>query len=230
MPCEIYQQALTDAAAANAAPSREVNAHLESCVPCRAFFAAEQQLFAALEAGVEKMSNADMPPSLLPILRTRMNERKGQRSHWLPAAAMVAAALIVALFVSRENKRYLTGTEKQTNSVATAAPASPELSQKGTPKEFVALPRKALLRRSASAVKRPPEVVVLIPEGQRRAFDRLVAELQSGRVEPDVLAADKPEQASQEQGLPPLAIAPIEIKPLAPIGGESVPGNEDSNR
>lgn len=230
MPCEKYQQALIETAAQDATPSAELRAHLGVCASCGAQFAQEQQLFAAIDSAVQKMSNAEMPPSLLPILRTRMDEQKVQRSYWLPVAAMVATALIVALLVPRENKRHLTGTETQANSVATAAPTSPELSQKGTPKGFVAPSRRSVLRRSASAVKRPPEVVVLIPEGQRRAFDRLVAGLQSGQVEPDVLVVDKPEQASQEQSLSPLAIAPIEIKPLAAVDDSPAPANESSNR
>jgi hypothetical protein len=106
MRCERYQKILTDAVAAGTEPPREVRAHLSVCASCSAFFADEQALFAAIDAGTRSAANAATPPSLLPIFHVRLTQEASQNgvrtSHakWLYLGAATATAVLVLAFFS----------------------------------------------------------------------------------------------------------------------------------
>src|SRR5258706_6490442 len=74
MPCKHYKDALIEAAASGAEPHAELRAHLAECADCRATFEQEQALFSAIEAGLHVTANSEMPGSLLPRVRERLDE------------------------------------------------------------------------------------------------------------------------------------------------------------
>lgn len=234
MPCESYKQALTDTVAAGQVPARELATHLRSCSACRAAFAAEQELFAALESGVQAISNAEIPSSLLAGVRVRLAEQPVQQSYWLllAGAAITAAVLSVAVGLYRGSVRERPGKDLRAASSVSTTVTPAAVSSLAVPRRQAGPAHLKALGRSRSARPLPlTEVAVLIPEGQRRAFDRLLAGLQDGSVKADVFGESKQEQPPQERPpLSPLAIAPMEIKPLAPVSEESASPKESSNR
>jgi len=69
------------------------------------------------------------------------------------------------------------------------------------------------------------DVTVLIPAGQKRAIEALLAGVQKKTVETNVFPAENSEDALQELRISPLEISPIEVKPLADVSSE--PSSED---
>ena len=227
MPCENYREALTEAAATNAAPPRELHSHLNACPSCRAAFAEERQLFAAVDAGLRAHANADVPASLLPGVRAKLNERSIPRRSWIPAFAAVAAAaalVIGIVFVRGIGRRApeqgpqmaaaaLSVVSRETKTVAKAVPHV----------ETSAPASKGRLRRPLRIAPVAPveEVAVLISAGQKQAIDALLASVQQGKVEANVLLAEKPKGTLEELQVSPLEISPIDLKPLADVSAES---------
>ena len=89
---------------------------------------------------------------------------------------------------------------------------------------------KTLQPLSTQVVPRVKEVAVLIPAGQKQAIDALLASVQQGKVEADVLLAAKPTGTLEELQVSPLDISPIEVKPLADVSAESTSPNEKTRR
>ena len=111
MPCENYREALIEAAATGAAPSRELRLHMDACASCSAAFAEELQLFVAIDSGVRATANSEVPASLLPRVRARLNEHPATRRFWIPAWAAVAAvaALVFAASIASGDRATKVG-------------------------------------------------------------------------------------------------------------------------
>ena len=103
MPCQHYKEALIEAAASSGDPQGELRAHLDVCDACRAAFEQEQSLFASIDAGLHVTANAEMPASLLPRVRARLDEESAPHriwaTNWLVLAS--AAVMVVAFFAAR---------------------------------------------------------------------------------------------------------------------------------
>jgi hypothetical protein len=109
MPCEHYKNALIEAAANGAQPQGDLRGHLDACASCRATFEQEQSLFASIDAGLHFAASAEVPASLLPRVRARLDEAAVPRSAWvtywfaLASAALVVVAFFAARVVWRTN-------------------------------------------------------------------------------------------------------------------------------
>ncbi len=103
MPYEHYKDALIEAAASSVQPQGDLRAHLGACASCRAAFDQEQALFASIDAGLHATANAEVPTSLLPRVRARLDEesvpRRSWATNWLVLAS--AAVVVVAFFAAR---------------------------------------------------------------------------------------------------------------------------------
>jgi hypothetical protein len=104
MPCTHYKNALIEAAASSAQAQAELRAHLDACASCRASFEREQALFSSIDAGLQVTVNADVPVSLLPRVRARLDEEESAprsiwATNWLIFAS--AAVMVVAFFAAR---------------------------------------------------------------------------------------------------------------------------------
>lgn len=227
MSCENYREALTEAAATNAALSGELHSHLDGCASCRAAFAEERQLFAAVDTGLRADANAEVPASLLPRVRAKLNERSVPRRSWIPAFAAIAAAaaLVIGIVFVRGVGR---GTAEQDPQVSEAAHGVVQPETKTVPAavphvETSAPPSKGKPHRPLRIGPVAPveEVAVLIPAGQKQAIDALLASVQQGKVEANVLLAEKPKGTLEELQVSPLEILPIDMKPLADVSAES---------
>ncbi|MGC1619405.1 MAG: hypothetical protein WA765_13025 [Candidatus Acidiferrum sp.] len=229
MPCENYREALIDAAAAGSARSREVRSHLDACASCRAAFADEMQLFAAIDQGLRVTANADAPASLLPRVRAQLLEQPVSRGSWVPAFAGVgiAAALVLALVFARRPARNAFEASRQ---AIAAAHNVPTVLGHSTPTSVVPLKTARTARKHVrgGALNATPvgeasgvEAEVLIPAGQKRALDVLLAQLRQGELQTEVLLAERPEEPLKSLEVSPLDISPIEIKPLPDVSTET---------
>jgi hypothetical protein len=233
--CEDYRTALTDAAAAAVQPSLELRSHMDACAFCRAAFAEEAQLFASIDTGLRATANSEVPVSLFPRVRARLNEQSVPHRFWVPAgvALAAAAALIVAFVFLRGHRRDGAGPNLQMN-IATRNPARKTipaaLAPAVVPSRTQAAKREPNNRRLVPSGNQVERVSVLIPAGQKRAVDTLLAGLRNGALKADMLVSEHPEQPSQDLELSPLTISPIEIKPLAIMSEESAPEKEKTSR
>jgi anti-sigma factor RsiW len=230
MPCESYKPALTVAAAEKTAPSRELAAHLGACASCRAFFATERQLFAAVDSGVSAAANSAVPASLLPQVRVRLDEQKLSSFSWIRMGALLAgAALVLASVLVLQRVRSTSRESVAPANTAARNPASkslptPVLQDAGPEKQIVErvslkLRRRQLLPRPQAAA----ESAVLVPPGQREAVNNLLAALSKGTVKADDLLVPRAASVSANGELVPLGIPEIEIKPLAVVSEDSAP-------
>jgi hypothetical protein len=103
MPCEHYKNALIEAAASGSQPQGDLRGHLALCDACRAAFEQEQSLFASVDTGLNVTANAEVPASLLPRVRARLDEAAAPRSGWVTNwfALASAAVMVVAFFAAR---------------------------------------------------------------------------------------------------------------------------------
>jgi hypothetical protein len=237
--CEDYRTAMRGAAAAGVEPSLELRSHLNACASCRATFTEETQLLAAIDLGLRIAANAEVPVSLLPRVRVRLNQERVPRRAWIPAgAAMAAAVAIVAVLVFvRGFRRDSVSISTTVNSFAHNAsraqiqpppPVVASIETTSPPARIKALhPGETA---SADAAARVESIRVLIPAGQRKAIEALLAGVQQGKVDGEVLLAEKPENALEELQVAPLDVSPVEVKPLADVGAESPSEHEKTRR
>ena len=154
MPCQHYKDALIEAAAGGAEPQGELRVHLVGCVDCRAAFEQEQSLFASIEARLRVTANAEMPPSLLPRVRARLDDESGPRrvwdTNWLALAS--AAVMVVAFFAARAVWR----TNVVENPVETVGKANVKPSQDQNPGTVSPAENNSPSRRRLVIVSRPP--------------------------------------------------------------------------
>ena len=106
MSCKGYWDRLVSALASGGGSlDGDVAAHLGTCAECEKFFEAHVNLFGAIDSGVRAMVNESVPASLLPGVRTRMEEER-MGSSWFLTLMPVAGILLVALLIAVPVVRY----------------------------------------------------------------------------------------------------------------------------
>lgn len=232
MPCEHYKDALIEAAASGAALQGDLRAHLDVCADCLSTFEQEQALFASIDVGLRVTANAEMPASLLPRVRPRLDESAVTRHRWLQplifAAASAALAFAIFLF-ARPPHSIPNDQAKQTPRVPareTSETNAPHQNS-GAARQMVSSNRNISQTRVHSTLFRPaassrPEI--LVPPDEREAFARFVfalrGEVALALVMPALPAKDEP------TSLEPLKINGLEIKPLEERQTEGSDGAE----
>ena len=220
MPCEHHKDALIQAAASGVEPEGELRAHLEACDSCRAAFAEEQALFASIDAGIHVKANADVPVSLLPRVRARLDEADAPRNSWITSRFVLATAavVVVVFFAARAVRHINAGREpvasvERTN-VPQVAPPSPRQSpvvvssgvkNSVAPRQFNS-PKNSAAAEVAVGVKTEPEV--LVPRDQETLLAAYAEQWNLHKRAP-LIAQD-----SNATILVQLQIAPIQIDEL----------------
>jgi hypothetical protein len=225
MPCENYKDAL-NSAAAGAPATRALRSHLVSCDACRTALTEEQALLASIDAGLHTVANTEVPPSLVPSVRVRLQESAPPRTPWVvPFLVPAAAALLVALFVAH-GLRWFTRKPSENNSTASATP--PKQPTHSQSPSVVAQPPQQSARAGTVGASRGPSSAplspraahaetfpeVLVPRDQEALLVDYAQQWRSHRA--IVLAAAQLSDAP----LKPMEVAPIQIdlldvKPLA---------------
>jgi hypothetical protein len=103
MPCKPYKDALIEVAAGGSEPQGDLSSHLAGCADCRAAFETERTLFASIDAGLHVAANSEVPASLLPQVRARLEEASPPRRIWVTNWLVLASAavVVVAFFAAR---------------------------------------------------------------------------------------------------------------------------------
>lgn len=209
MPCEPYQDALT-AAAAGAPATRALRSHLTSCEVCRTALAEEQALLASIDAGLHTVANTEVPPSLVPSVRVRLQESAPARARWVvPFLVPAAAVLLVALFVAHE-LRWFTRKPSENNSTASATPPQP--SAHSQLPSVTAQPPQQSARAGAVGASRGPSSAQFSP---RAAHPETFPEVLVPR-DQEALLADYAQQW-RSHGTIVLAAAPLSDAPVRPM-------------
>lgn len=239
MPCEEYREALTGAAAAEgaaAALARELRGHLDDCATCHEFFSQEQQLFAAIDAGVRQTANAEVPASLLPRVRMDVATVTHGRSRWIAMLVFASAGVAIAITIFAVVRSGGNASENQVRQIASAPvregrPVTPDPSETPRP---AAVPAARSRRHRPGMNSGAPrsasfgQLEVLVPSDERDALARFIA---ARREESDFAvlpAAATPDRVDKPLSVSPLEIADLEVRPLDRLGGEA-PDSRNEN-
>ena len=234
MPCQHYKNALIEAAASDTHPQGELRAHLDVCLDCRAAFEREQSLFASINTGLHVTANAEVPASLLPRVRARLDEEIAPQRRWIQpmifAAASVALAFVIFLFARPHHARPDSQAKQTPQLPVSETPVTDDRHpNSGSGSQIVSFNRNNSQTRVHSTLLRPaassqPEV--LVPPDEREAFSRFVAVLDERREVALALVTPAPPTKDESPSLEPLQINMLEIKPLAGTESEQSDGAE----
>jgi hypothetical protein len=235
MPCENYREALTEAAATDSAPSRELRSHLDVCASCRAALAEEQQLFAAIDTGLRAAANAELPPAFLPRVRVSLENASASQRRLAPFLifAATSAAIVLMVFIAARPRQEIKDT--QARQIFSVPPReNPEISARseanGTPAiaasshSYRAAPRRnSTPPNSASSTR----LEVLVPPEEREAFARFISSQQARAKVVIAVMATAPDEKDALLSVKPLEIAELEVLPLASLESEVPDGTEE---
>ena len=224
MPCEQYKGALIEAAANDVARSGELREHLAACISCRAAFAEEQSLLAAIDAGLHAAANAEVPTSLLPRVSARLDEAAARRFRWRQPLAFASAglALAIPLFLMSRTRHAAPQEVAQQGAVFVPAPtthlakaSSERVPSDGTRIAAIRVSHSHALRNSTnhhSAASSNPEV--LVPPDEREAFARFLSRNYALAEQASVTAAPAPRPPQESVQILPVEIASLTVTPL----------------
>lgn len=234
MSCENYKTELRAAAAAglaDAALAEHLAGHLDACVGCREWFASEQSLFSAIDAGVSRAVGQSPSAEFLPRVRAAIELEKSGRTlrvpnSWFtlwPISAAVAAACLALVFVGRFHSRSVVQPQPAVAVASSGGPVAPlPVSQ---PAVEAGGHRPAGVRHTVVKSERASagwaDAEVLVSSDEREALVHFVAGLPARREMAIALARPAPFQPSfqpapDETAAGPLEIAELEVKPLIP--------------
>jgi hypothetical protein len=241
MACEGFEKRLIEKALAETDPA--LTAHLAKCADCREEFAAQRELQERITNGIAAMVVDEPSPALLTRVRARIDEPDSPRSinwvQWVATGAAVAAFAAVAVWmIGRPTSRLsvpanVPSQSAKNSSAPPAVVAQPVDSERPAPANLTVVREHRPMRRVphpvspviapvtvemsqpnvALAANHPPAEII-VPAGQREAVLRLVNALRTGRVDAASLI-----RATQPGEVAPLAITPLEVKPLNGGGG-----------
>ena len=174
MPCEHNKDALIEAAASGAALQDDLRVHLDTCLDCRAVFEQEQVLFASIDADLRVTADAEIPASLLPRVRARLDDESAPRRVWgtswlaLASAAVMVVAFLAARVVWRANvvqrrveTTAIASAPQVTPSPRNQAPVdAPPMVKKPSPQRLLAIAKTAPVHQTPVSGKANPEVLV----------------------------------------------------------------------
>jgi hypothetical protein len=225
MNCQQVQKEMLDRlAAGDAVLPVELLAHQQSCHHCRRYYDQQSALFRSMEQGLGRMANAPVPPSLLPMVRSRLDQQAAAGFTWLygwrvaglTAGAVVAAALV--LFWHRPLR--IPATPEGARTVAGQHNGTPQRSAAQITSEVLQAPAmsapqvvKSRNRPPASGPAAQPAPEVMVLNEEREAFSRFIARVPENPAA--ALALTRPLLGSEfavEIAL--LKIDTLEVKPL----------------
>lgn len=251
MACEGFEKSLIEEALASTDPA--LMAHLAVCGDCRAELAAQRELQGHITAGIAAMVADEPSSALLTRVRAQIAAEPAPRSmkwmRWAATGAAVAALAAVALWFAarpsfRPDPMGISPVQSAKDASLPAAVTPQPIASQQPAQSQAAVERKQIPARHVShsellvhtsttmqatqptvtAVANAPRVEIIVPAGQREAVLRLINALRTGRVDAASLL-----RAAQPGDLAPLAIAPIEVKPVNGSDEDDGTGNQLEN-
>jgi hypothetical protein len=208
MSCERYKKAVIEAAASGArAPNGAAGEHINSCTDCREFFAREQALFAAIDTAAQRISNNEMPASLLAGVQAALVRQPARIRRPTLVWAPVAVTLLLVVSLTAWMVRHRSSAPSEIQPIAANNPSPAVTSEprvRKTPP--VSVSRIGHPNRSNASVG-DADFRSLVPAGQSAQIDQLIKKIQSGGIRGEVLAT-KPDQELQ---IPPIVIPPLTV-------------------
>lgn len=222
MTCLKHRQALIELAASSGEPVAAVLAHLRECPSCRATLEREQDLFASIDSHVRASADVEVPASLLPRVRARLDAEP--RRILVPVrlrtiSVAVAAAAVVLLSVNYlKLKRTAEPVSAISRHASSSAPVTVSIGPPAAPRftssvQELSQTSSSLRRQPFRLAQRYPKIIVS-PEQEALLYEyatqldqprsgRHVVEVQSIDAEPQSLKVDL------------IQIAQLDVKPLA---------------
>jgi hypothetical protein len=235
MPCENYREALTEAAATDSAPSRELRSHLDACASCCAAFTEEQQLFAAIDTGLRASANAEVPATFLPRVRASLENVSASQRRWTPFLifAAASAAIVFTVFITARPRHEIKDT--QARQIFSAPPSEkPETSARSEANGTPAVAASSHSYRAESRRNSTPassasstQLEVLVPPEEREAFARFVSSQQKQTEVVIAVVAPARDDKDMLLSVKPLEIAELEVTPLEALASEVPDGTEE---
>ena len=220
MFCKSYRKALIDAAASGEALRSELEAHVAACKACSSAFAAEQAVFASIDGSLHAAAKGEVPASLVPRVRSLAASAE-LREPWhrrpvpvlVPVLALAAILSTVILHRQRIPVAEQEGISSKENSVAAVSvrPFEPGLVSPAVSTPVVRRTRRAQHRESPS----PTQPDVLVPDEERVALAKFVADLRGRQHVAQALLSPAPEASNKLLDIKPLEVAKLEIKRLS---------------
>jgi hypothetical protein len=216
MSCEPYKNALT-AAAAGAPATNGLRSHLIVCSACRTALAEEESRFSAIDGGLHSVVNVEVPALLVPSIRARIAAEVAPKRVWLPAWALVSAAALAVVLIVVQMTRH-SEQSKVTSPIPTAShaplpgvvPPQPKTPAQETSMTTV----RTIHQRVPAEPLKSEEPLVLAAPRQREAVDALMAAFHRSEKQEEVLVAEAQDDVAQPLSIAPIAVVPMEIKPL----------------
>lgn len=219
---QIQQEILERLAAAESVLPLELLAHQRSCSDCRNYYERQAVLFHSMEQGLGRIANSPVPPSLLPVVRARLDGQVTARSFRLlgwPMAAFTAGALaaVAVVFLWHRPAPNLATPEIARE----VSPGRNEAASEVVP--VTPLMTKSELRVSkvhvravpSAASENPSQEVIVLPE-EREAFAHFVAHVPEDPVVALALTRSAPKEKEAAVEIALLTIKPLEVKSLEP--------------
>jgi len=225
MNCKQIQQGILERlAAGESILPLQFLTHQQSCADCRNYYERQIVLFHSMEQGLGRIANSPVPPSLLPVVRARLDGQAAVRSFRLfgwPMAALTTSALVAAAFglfwhrprpVPPAPEIAQTSTPIQ-NSIAqnSTAPIPPEAKTTRKTPHHVGRPHDRSIT-SAAAEEATPYVMVLAEE--REAFSRFIAQVPENPAAALALTHPAPQGDESPVEIASLKIESLEVRPL----------------
>jgi hypothetical protein len=227
MPCQHYKEALIETAAGGSEPQGDLRVHLDACAACRAAFEQEQSLFASIDAGLHVTANAELPASLLPRVRARLEEESAPRRGWfanrlvLASAAVLVVAFIAARAVWRTN---VVPEPVETAGKTNVPPQVTPSSQNPTPVVAPPMEKNSSVQRQLAIARNPTEhgtpltgktmPEVLVPRDQEALLAEYAGQWSLHKRAP-LLAQDSDTIVLAPLQVAQIQIAELDVKPLA---------------
>ncbi len=222
MNCESLRVALIELAATGGEPISELRAHLLECPSCRATLEREGNLFAAIDAGLEREARVEVPPSFLPQVRSRIAESplySPGTPHLRKITLAVAAAAVLFLSInSLTPLQQPKNTPESSGQVSLSSPSEQALDTSIQPASEE-IGKKAFLqpvraRRPHSILSRHDAEILVAPD-QEVLLAQYAKQMNRRRSAVAVTAVQSPPPDPQPLEIALIQIAELDVKPLA---------------
>jgi hypothetical protein len=240
MPCEKYQDALTDLAARGAEVVGVVREHLNVCASCGSYLEQERFLLESIDSGIRSDVNAALPAAVVQRLQARLAQESaferrvlGRRIIAGAGAALVAAAL--ALLIARPVGRFRSHAKLEPTFAASVKRSEPA---EGSSISAAVTNPRALIAIAKTTRQNSPEALpaissrnshepeVLVPSDEREALARFVNGLHGQPEIAEAFLPHAPRQSEPSFPLPLIQIARLEIPALEPSDDRNYPASE----
>lgn len=228
MLCDKYKEALIEAAASGAALPSALSEHVSFCADCREIFAAQQSMFALVDAELRSRANVTVPGNFHHRVRAALQGETAQdrkrHSAILGFGWLAAAAALLLSIVWTQNLKH-GARDPAGNSVVesklVASPESSALSGNGKgpvpsspPRGDSRVSTSRSEQPSKASLRRHDEPEVLVPQGQEELLAKYMEGMAARKARVTFSADLQHEPNMKPVEVPSIEISELVVKPL----------------